>query len=64
MIPIQKVAARAAVTIAQTIGLRVISCLAGRTRPLAMAGISGFLRRAFEHDLNVRVSRLQKIARI
>jgi hypothetical protein len=38
-IPIQKVAARAAVTIAQTMGLRLVSCLAGRSRPLAMAGI-------------------------
>jgi hypothetical protein len=63
-IPIQKVAARAAVTIAQTMGLRVVSCLAERTRPLAMAGIFRFLRRALEHDPTGRVSRLQKIARI
>ena len=63
-IPIQKVAAKAAVTMAQTMGLRLVSCRAGRTRPLARAGIFRFLRRALERDLTGRLSRLQKIARI
>jgi hypothetical protein len=39
MIPTQKVAARAAVTIAQTMGLPRACCLAGRICPLAIAGI-------------------------
>jgi len=45
-IPSQKVAAEAAVTIAQTNGFEPASVLAGRACPLAIAGIFGFLRRA------------------